>query len=148
MNQTNVITQAKEAMASRSATEAIQALKKKIVEVYHPPPPEATEAAEGEAAPAPAPTPAPAAEGEAAPAEPIADEAPPAEDADPITVQGFHIRRMTREHSAAAEARSAAENSHNLADEALRGAQQGFDESKQDALAAPAGCANLPLTKP
>jgi len=84
----------------------------------------------------PAPTPAPATEGEAAPAEAIADEAPPAEDADPITVQGFHIRRMTREHSAAAEARAVAEKSLNLADEALRVVKQGLDECSKDALAA------------
>ena len=125
-------------MAAKSAVEAIDALKKRLVEVYHPPPPEATE---GDAATAPPPvtpeaTPAPTAEGDAAPVDPAAEEAPPAEDADPIAVQQYHIRQLTKDHSAAAEARAGAEKSLSLASEALRVIKEGLDACSKDAIAA------------
>ena len=107
--------QAKAARGAKSAVESIEALKKKIVEVYYPPPPEVDESAAAETLPVAEPS---AEEG--APAEPpIDDSVPPAEDADPILVLGYDIRRLAKELAASVEAQVAAGKAVELADAAL-----------------------------
>ncbi|GAX75677.1 hypothetical protein CEUSTIGMA_g3120.t1 [Chlamydomonas eustigma] len=130
----------KEAQAAVKASELVEGLKKKIVDIYHPPPPE-----EGEepAAPAPPAAPEPAAEEGDPDAEPL-DDNPPGEDAEPIVVHKYDIRRLTKELKDSQEAREASSKSLALAEEALRVIKAAVIGISHDAVRALRDATELP----